>query len=78
MPNVVIYGWEEGFKTISFIKLLKQSANIGLKEVADIRDCVVAHQEVSFSFETEEAAQTFVRDVVALGLLARVDDSMSE
>jgi len=72
MPNVILTGWKPGFKSVSFIKLLRTqgAAPRGLAEAKSLVDALLQGEQFSIDFATESEANSFIRQAESLGAVA--------
>jgi hypothetical protein len=72
MTNVEVNGWRAGFKSISFIKLIRTvgTRHLDLAQAKNLVDELILGHPFTLAFETESDAVTFVRVADELGVLA--------
>ncbi len=74
MTNVRITAWKPGFKTISFMKLLREGsqAERSLAQAKALVDALLEGKPFTVEYPTQEEAEAFVRSASELGAVASV------
>jgi hypothetical protein len=71
MTRIIVTGWRPGFKSISFIKLLRQAGGVSrsLPEAKDLVDNMIGGHPFALEFDDERDAAQFVAAAEELGAL---------
>jgi ribosomal protein L7/L12 len=69
MVRIDVIGWKPGFRSISFIKLMRNAGGVerGLKEAKDLVDEMIGGHPFVVQFENEQEADLFVTAANELG-----------
>jgi len=76
MPIVSVRGWKPGFKTISFMKLLREGAESPrtLAEAKSMVDGLLEGRHFTVSFARPEEAETFVKSAEDYGVVVCIQE----
>jgi ribosomal protein L7/L12 len=81
MPMLIvdITGWRPGFKTVSFIKLIRQhgTESLDLAEAKSLVDRLLEGKRFSLNFVSENEAASFIHKAERLGAVVEPHDSAS-
>jgi hypothetical protein len=77
VPIVDVTGWRRDFKTISFVKLLRQGsqADRSLVEAKALVDGLLEGKHFSLRFEQEDEAAEFIGSAELLGAIASLGEN---
>lgn len=77
MVIVDVTGWRPGFKTVSFIKLIRQhgTESLDLAEAKSLVDRLLEGKRFSLNFASENEATSFVEQAEKLGAITERQDS---
>jgi hypothetical protein len=80
MPIINVTGWKPGFKTVSFIKLLREQGkeSCGLAEAKSLVDGLLQGKPFSVSFASEQEAASFIQQANGLGAIAKAQGSTDD
>lgn len=72
MTTINVTGWHPGFKTISFIKLLRDESaeKYGLSDAKALVDALLEGRPFSLRFEAKAQAERFIAEAKSLGAVA--------
>jgi ribosomal protein L7/L12 len=77
MTQVEVTGWKPGFKSISFIKLIRSVGltRWSLQEAKDLVDAMIAGNPFPVQFTDGPDASEFVRAAEALGAITSITEA---
>ncbi|MEN2414660.1 hypothetical protein [Flavobacterium mesophilum] len=71
MAKVVLEGWREGIKAVSFVKLQNEILGIGLKESKANFDNLLDDIQITLEIDNENLAQYFLKEADKIGVICR-------
>ena len=71
---VEIYSWREGFRKVSFTKLLMNNCGLNLSNAKEKVDLILENTQVDITFKSLEIANSFIEEANDLGVNSRLKD----
>lgn len=68
MERLKIKGWEEGFRKISFTKLLTEYCELSLSEAKEITDNFLENDEAYIVIKDQTLAKEFIAKAMTIGV----------